>query len=240
MTPIHFDGPWYGLSLVDPTRHRPVDQGGGDTTHRKSLVMTLLAVTATKAKVVVAADGRAVYAEPGKAANSVRFIKFRRVGNLNLVIGAYGATDKFEGLVQWMQSQSPSEWLTLIQDVREQVNLTNRASRFEMHASGRPVSDSDQFLTVIIAEFVGTEAGYFVVTEQGRTGIGDDQTEFFGLHDNIARGSLAVGASTGGVSVLDTAEHAHTFMSAFCDAFPEILKPVDVWEITATTFRKTH
>ncbi len=56
-------------------------------------------------------------------------------------------------------------------------------------------------------------------------------TDFLGLHDGTARTGLQLIRSVVPDYDLDTAKKLYDFFDNLCHALPELMHPVDVWEV---------
>jgi len=198
--------------------------------------MTLIAMFTSPDRVLMAADGMSVYVDPeGKSPpNAERRKKVRPIGDRPLVFGMTGPSEPQEELDEWLATKHPPTWRQFARILGDEVSQRNGTMRAAIRSAGLdPLKE--QGLQVIVAGFLGDVPGSAIALNNGRSGYstGDaDGAEFIGLYDGVARVARRLMRTIVPDYELDTPEKMHGFLDAICTYLPEILHPVDVWEIT--------
>ncbi|MGO8724284.1 MAG: hypothetical protein ACLQRM_16365 [Acidimicrobiales bacterium] len=195
--------------------------------------MTIIATFCSPERVLIAADGMAVFTDPygHSPPNAVRFEKIRPIGDQPLVFGMIGPSEPRDEMDEWLRGKHPSTWQQFARILNEEVSRKNGTLRASIRSAGLDPS-REQGSQVVVAGFLDVP-GVAIAQDNGRFGYSDEKgTRFFGLYDGIARVALHVSKSINPRYEPNTAKKLHGFLDTLCTHLPELLHPVDVWEIT--------
>ena len=196
--------------------------------------MTFIMVSASSRAVIVAADGRGVFLDPQRRspATSERLVKFHRIQDWPLVVGAYGSSEKFDDLVAWTQTLNPpGKWDVLKGNVNKKVNSLNKQVRDAMRSAGYEPGPGDQFLTAVVAGFVGNKPNVLHADDKGCARLLGTGTFPMGLLETIANATLLIGETLGANVDLNTLDGMEQFMRIFSETYLDVTKPIDRWEM---------
>lgn len=227
-------GLWFGQTR--PAHHGPV--------RGKLSPMTLIAIALSDAGVIVGADGKGVYPpdpENGAPAAVVtRTEKFAQVQGEALVIGGFGSSAPYRGLVDWAQTMPITNWWTLAVAVSERAALVNLGLRENRRAAGGEPLAAHELFTVVVAGCVGNDPGWFCCDHNGDLTIGTPKTfQFLGLLSTTAMATMQIYHGMSGKH-LDSPQKVFQFLGEFSASWPDIQKPIDVWHLGPGIYKKPH
>jgi len=196
--------------------------------------MTLLAFYCSEERVLVAADGQAVFFDHhgGSPPNTIRFEKIRPIGDRPLVFAMTGPSEFQDEMDEWLQGRRPVDWRQFSRMLLDEVSRRNGEMRESIRRAGLDAS-KEEGSQVAVAGFLDGAPGVVVALDNGRGSVLEPGTsDFLGLHDGIARVALALVKAVVPGYELDTGAKMHAFLFNLCDRLPQLVRPVDVWEVT--------
>lgn len=213
--------PWFGRSWALPD------------TRGYSLAMTFMAVSASAQRVIASADGRMIWLDRRSPTTAARCVKFHRIKQWPVVLGVVGTTEGFEELLDWTNSLADTcSWTDLMDTVPPYVRALNHRLRQQMRESGLEPGPNDQMVSLLMTGFRRQDARILLVSDKGSAQLLTPRTVTFGLYETMADATLSMIEAMGGDAVLNTTSSMRTFMTTFSNKYPEVLAPIDVWEMT--------
>jgi hypothetical protein len=184
---------------------------------------------------LLAADGQAVVvpSDPELPVLAQRWVKFIEIpGHPNLMIGNTGAIGDAFDLANALSTHPLDSWAEVIAHGRDGLINANNAAKDRAERAGEPVPQKS---SAMVAGFVRGKAASVKFVADGTAAPVFGGPCFVGIASSAMPGMIRFAGLVRGSYPIKSKEDLGSFLEAITKVMPEVLLPIDTWELVEKT-----
>lgn len=194
--------------------------------------MTVLAARVLPDRVLLAADGRSLTSRPGFPFSTERTIKFVEVpGHLDLMVGITGPSGNLFDYRDALAAHPLATWHDVTQVGREELISMNNAVQDRAQRANIERQHWPEQSSALVAGIVAGRPGAVKFVNDGTAPRVEEGPCFVGGLAHMMAALLSFAETMTG-SPIATSDRLSTFLEAAEGVYPDILLPIDTWEIS--------